>query len=135
MRRGSAARWRARWFARCLTLGLALLAGPWGLPASAAPTLQELTDADWIAQGRKRFVSACAYCHGQQGEAGKVKSFKERPGWDPARIREAIANGSTRNGNLMPAWKDSIPDAEIWKIVAYIKSLTPGEDAASAVKP
>ncbi|HSV71288.1 MAG TPA: cytochrome c [Methylibium sp.] len=111
---------------------LALLAGG---PAAAAdavepapvPTLQDLANPEWIAAGRERFVSACAYCHGQQGEAGKVKSFKERPGWDPQRIHDVIADGRTRAGNVMPPWKGSIPDAEIWRIVAYIKSLTPGE--------
>lgn len=95
--------------------------------AAAVPTLQQLADPEWIAAGRKRFISACAYCHGQEGEAGKVKSFKERPGWDPQRIHEVIANGRRRAGNVMPSWKDSISDDEIWRLVAYIKSLTPGE--------
>lgn len=93
-------------------------------PASA-PDAQALSDPAWISAGRKRFISACAYCHGQQGESGKVKSFKERPGWDPLAIHTVIANGRVRSGNVMPAWKDSLKDDEIWQIVAYIKSLTP----------
>lgn len=93
-------------------------------PASA-PDAQALSDPAWISAGRKRFISACAYCHGQQGESGKVKSFKERPGWDPTAIHQVIANGRVRSGNVMPAWKDSLKDDEIWQIVAYIKSLTP----------
>jgi mono/diheme cytochrome c family protein len=97
-------------------------------PAPAAvPTAEQLADPVWIDAGRKRFISTCAYCHGQQGEAGKVKSFKERPGWEPQKIHDVIANGRTRAGNVMPSWKASIPDAEIWQIVAYIKSLTPAE--------
>lgn len=94
-------------------------------PALALPTAQQLTDPEWVAAGRKRFLSACAYCHGQQGEAGKVKSFKERLGWDAQLIHDVIAQGRVRAGNIMPAWKDSIPDAEIWQLVAYIKSLSP----------
>lgn len=102
---------------------------------TAVPSAQELADPEWIAQGRKRFVSACALCHGQEGEAGKVKSFKQRPGWDPLKIHNAIANGSARAGNVMPAWKGSIADAEIWKIVAYVKSLTPVERIEPSGKP
>jgi mono/diheme cytochrome c family protein len=30
----------------------------------------------------------------------------------------------TRDANVMPPWGDSIPDDEIWRIVAYIKSLS-----------
>lgn len=94
-------------------------------PSASAPDATALGDPAWIAAGRKRFISACAYCHGQQGESGKVKSFKERPGWDPVAIHHVIANGRVRAGNVMPAWKDSLKDDEIWQIVAYIKSLTP----------
>lgn len=103
--------------------------------AAAVPSAQQLADPEWVAQGRKRFISACAYCHGQQGEAGKGKSFKDRPGWNPAQIHDVIADGRVRAGNVMPAWKESIPDADIWKLVAYIKSLTPVEGAEPAVKP
>ena len=108
---------------------------PAAADVAAVPSAQQLADPEWVAQGKKRFISACAYCHGQQGEAGKGKSFKDRPGWNPAQIHEVIADGRVRAGNVMPAWKESIPDADIWKLVAYIKSLTPVEGAEPAVKP
>ena len=102
-------------------------------PAPAAvPSAEDLAKPEWVAEGKKRFISACAYCHGQHGEAGKGKSFQERPGWKPTQIRDVIANGRVRAGNVMPAWKESIPEADIWKLVAYIKSLTPGEGAEAA---
>ena len=95
-------------------------------PAAAAsrPSDDDLRRADWIAQGRTKFVSACAYCHGSKGNAGKVRSFLERESWDPQIIHDTIKNGRTRGANVMPPWGDSIPDPEIWQIVAYIKSLS-----------
>lgn len=89
-----------------------------------APTADDLRRADWIAEGRAKFISACSYCHGQQGEAGKVRSFKERKNWNPQTIHDTITNGRIRGANIMPPWGGSIPDDEIWKIVSYIKSLS-----------
>ena len=98
---------------------------------AAQPTADDLKNTEWIAAGRARFVSACAYCHGQEGTSGKSKSFKERPGWEPVAIHDVIAEGRVRAGNVMPAWKGSIPDDDIWKLVAFIKSLTPEDQPGS----
>ncbi|MCB1909691.1 MAG: c-type cytochrome [Rhodocyclaceae bacterium] len=109
---------------------LALLPGP--RPALAAeaepvvapvPTLAQLADPAWIATGRSKFVQTCAYCHGQEGDSGKVRPFRERKAWDPQVIHDTIADGRQRGANVMPSWKASIPDELIWKIVAYIRSL------------
>jgi mono/diheme cytochrome c family protein len=89
-----------------------------------APTLQQLADPEWIASGKKKFVRACAYCHGQEGDSGKVRPFRERSDWDPKQIHDVIANGRQSGSNVMPGWKDSIDDELIWKIVAYIRSLS-----------
>lgn len=89
-----------------------------------APAADDLRRTDWIAEGRAKFISACSYCHGQQGEAGKVRSFKERKNWNPQIIHDTITNGRIRGANIMPPWGGSIPDDEIWKIVSYIKSLS-----------
>jgi mono/diheme cytochrome c family protein len=104
-------------------------------PPGAAPTADELKNPQWIADGRLRFASACSYCHGSEGTSGKVKSFKERPGWDPQAIHDVIAEGRVRAGNVMPSWKSSIPDADIWKLVAFVKSLTPADPASAAPPP
>lgn len=96
-------------------------------PASGAPTRpsdDDLRRAEWIAAGRAKFISVCSYCHGSKGDAGKVKSFTERENWDPQTIHDTIANGRTRGANVMPPWGGSIPEEEIWRIVAYIKSVS-----------
>ena len=92
--------------------------------AAPRPSDNDLRRSDWIAEGRAKFVSVCAYCHGSKGNAGKVKSFTERSNWDPQFIHDTIVNGRTRGANVMPPWGGSIPDDLIWKIVSYIKSLS-----------
>ncbi len=89
-----------------------------------APTLEDLKNPIWIADGKKRFIQTCAYCHGQEGDAGKTKSFRSRIDWDPQYIHDTIANGRINGANVMPSWKGSIPDETIWKIVSYIRSLS-----------
>lgn len=91
---------------------------------SHVPTSEQLRQAGWIAEGRLRFVQTCAYCHGSRGEGGKNKPFEERTGWDPREIFNVIYNGRIRGANAMPSWKDSFSQEEIWKLVAYIKSLS-----------
>ena len=88
-----------------------------------APTAEQLADPEWIAQGKARFVQVCAYCHGQEGDSGKARPFRERHTWDAQFIFDTISNGRQRGANIMPAWKGSISDDMIWKIVAYIRSL------------
>lgn len=92
--------------------------------ASVTPTTDQLSDPEWIQSGRKKFVQACAYCHGQEGDSGKVKPFRERIDWDPIKIHDVIANGRQSGSNVMPSMKDSIDDELIWKMVAYIRSLS-----------
>lgn len=52
-----------------------------------------------------------------------ARPFRERVDWDPQAIHDVIANGRRRGANVMPAWKDSLSEDEIWRITAYIRSL------------
>lgn len=99
--------------------------------ASNIPTGINLEQDSVIQEGKTRFIQTCAYCHGQEGEAGKTRPFKTHTDWEPQAIFDTISNGRRRGGNIMPTWKDSIPPEEIWKIVAYIKSLS----ASKKVQP
>lgn len=99
--------------------GFALLA----MAAAAAPSDVQLADPAWIQAGREKFVATCGYCHGTEGDAGKHRPFRERVQWDAQQIHDVIAHGRQRGANVMPAWKDSIADEQIWQIVAYIRSL------------
>lgn len=117
----------ARWLLTAFvlsTLALAANAAGADAPASEARTDPDPRQQADIEEGKTRFIQICAYCHGQEGEAGKTRPFRSRTDWDPQVIFDTIANGRVRGGNVMPAWKDTIPPEDIWKIVAYIKSLS-----------
>lgn len=88
------------------------------------PTELELKSPERIALGRDKFVSVCAYCHGQAGDSGKNKPFRDRASnWESQDIFDVVYNGRQRGSNVMPAWSGSISNEEIWNIVAYIKSI------------
>lgn len=117
--------------ARLVVVGLMFSAVPLsaGAAGTDSPASEVRTDADLrqeaaIAEGKVRFIQICAYCHGQEGEAGKTRPFKTHSDWNPQDIFDTISNGRVRGGNVMPAWKDAISPEDIWKIVAYIKSLS-----------
>jgi mono/diheme cytochrome c family protein len=38
-------------------------------------------------------------------------------------IHDVITNGRKRGANVMPAWKGSLSDDDIWRITAFIRSL------------
>ena len=90
----------------------------------AVPSPDDLRQIEWIGRGEVRFNSTCIACHGSKGEAGKVKSFTERSGWNSTAIYNVIKHGRIRGGNIMPPWGDSLSEEEIWYLVAYIKSLS-----------
>jgi mono/diheme cytochrome c family protein len=108
---------------RLLAVALALMTALAGAQGVAVPDLKQLADPQWIAQGRETFVQTCGNCHGAEGDAGKARPFRERVDWDPQAIHDVIANGRRRGANVMPAWKDSLSEDEIWRITAYIRSL------------
>lgn len=100
-----------------------------GLPAvhaqdaAAVPSAEDLRNPEWVQAGREKFGQTCAYCHGKEGDSGKNRPFRERIDWDPLVIHDVITNGRKRGANVMPAWKGSLSDDDIWRITAFIRSL------------
>jgi len=118
---------------RCaLSVGVALcvtfLIGTGRVPAAAPePASQagvQLDDPVTIESGRQRFNQACSYCHGKEGAGGKTKSFKGRHDLAAPAVFDTIANGRRRGANIMPPWKSSLSETQIWELVAYILSLS-----------
>jgi putative heme-binding domain-containing protein len=101
-------------------LGLLLL---WLAPKSAAQTAIDLNDAQLIARGGEVFARSCAigYCHGSEGRASRGPQLRELP-WDPRHVYAVTRDGVP--GTAMPAWKDILPDREIWAVTAYVMSLS-----------
>jgi cytochrome c oxidase cbb3-type subunit 3 len=92
-----------------------------GLKPRANPYTQ---DPIALAEGRRLFVwYNCYGCHGGHAGGGMGPSLRDVTwiyGNSDANIFNSIAEG---RANGMPAWGTKLPEDQIWKIVAYIKSL------------
>jgi mono/diheme cytochrome c family protein len=64
----------------------------------------------------------CAYCHGSGGSGGKkgpdLSTLRTSKLWTPDKITNQIMNG----GQKMPPFSDSLTDAEIAQLVAYLRA-------------
>ncbi|MGO9337957.1 MAG: c-type cytochrome [Terracidiphilus sp.] len=64
----------------------------------------------------------CAYCHGAGGSGGKkgpdLSGLRTDKLWPPDKITHQILNG----GQKMPPFADSLTDAEIAQLVAYLRA-------------
>lgn len=110
-----------------------------GAPAAQLPT-GDLAGAAWtnigaqvpnpyenqpaaIAEGQRLFVEMnCAGCHGYTLKGAMGPDLTDRYwryGGSPGAIYQSIANGRPQG---MPAWRDALTPAEIWKLVSYIES-------------
>jgi cytochrome c oxidase cbb3-type subunit 3 len=76
-----------------------------------------------IRQGQDMFVSMnCAACHSYDLKGGMGPDLTDtywRYGGSPADIYKSIFEGRPQG---MPAWGRALPQAMIWRIVAYIES-------------
>jgi len=88
-------------------------------------------EGDLLAQraGRETFVRFnCSGCHGGRAGGGMGPSLRDVDwiyGSTDAQIFDSIAEGRAHG---MPAWGTKLPEDQVWKLVAYIKSLrTPDE--------
>jgi cytochrome c oxidase cbb3-type subunit 3 len=82
-----------------------------------------------MTEGRQLFVRMnCSGCHGGRAGGGMGPSLRDVDwlyGNTDAQIFSTIAEG---RANGMPAWGTMLPEDQIWKLVAYVRSLrTPNE--------
>lgn len=107
---------------RILAAALAQLAA--GAALAVAPAASpDLSDPNLIAAGAKRFNQNCVYCHGNAGSGGKAGSLQNRDDLGKEYVFNTVSNGKTRGAFLMPAWKASFNEQEIWELTSYILSL------------
>lgn len=98
------------------------------IPGGGAPPGQKQNpysqDKVALTEGRQLFVRYnCAGCHGGHAGGGMGPSLRDEVwiyGNSDAHIFDSIAQGRAHG---MPAWGVKIPQDQIWKLVAYIKSL------------
>jgi mono/diheme cytochrome c family protein len=90
-----------------------------------------------ISEGRNLYMDNCASCHGSDGlgdgDAGRslepspaiLRSFVQMPMSGDEYLLWAISEGGERFETAMPAFKDSLSDDNIWKIIAYMRAGFP----------
>jgi len=125
------------------TLGTALLlllggpvAGPglapaqMGITARPAPPAPppappfDLQSQAVIQEGSVLFATTCSYCHKRNANPGAsdaAPSLRDRP-YEKEYLYKMIAEGPP--SRRMPAWKFQYSSEQIWKLVAYIMSVS-----------
>lgn len=142
--------WRNRIGGGLLAATLAFLAGA----IIVAQTTQDAPradpdDAQQVARGKQIYANHCAACHGVRLEGQPEWRNKLPSGRMPAPPHDATGHtwhhpdpvlfGITRHGLIpgkyappgyqsdMPAYGGTLSDADIWAVLAYIKSSWPQE--------
>jgi cytochrome c(L) len=113
-------RTRFRALAALLLLSLAAAAG---LHAGATTKNPYEGKPAAIREGEAIFDARCADCHGgdAMGQSGPdLTDDKWIYGGSDADVFETVANG--RKGG-MPSWRSELVQDDIWKVIAYIRSL------------
>jgi cytochrome c oxidase cbb3-type subunit 3 len=73
----------------------------------------------------------CIDCHGMDGSGAMGPSLADgrwRFGGSPSEVFESIYQGRPDG---MPSWGGRISDADIWRLVAYVRSLEAGKNVAT----
>ncbi len=93
------------------------------LQTAAQTATVNLNEAQLIARGSEIFARSCAigYCHGSEGRASRGPQLRDRA-WDPRHVYTVTRDGVPETA--MPAWKDILPDRDIWAVTAYVMSLS-----------
>jgi cytochrome c oxidase cbb3-type subunit 3 len=86
-------------------------------------------DSVALQEGRRLFVNYnCAGCHGGHAGGGMGPSLRDQDwiyGDSDANVFDSIAEGRAHG---MPAWGAKLPEDQIWKLAAYVKSLRSSEE-------
>jgi cytochrome c oxidase cbb3-type subunit 3 len=121
--------------------GPATITDPVGpVPGGVQPTHYRTNphngDAVALQDGRRLFDwYNCSGCHGGHAGGGMGPSLRD-PVWiygsRDDQIFDSIAQG---RGKGMPAWGTKIPEAQVWELVAYIKSMGTPQEPDPPVEP
>lgn len=105
---------------------------PTAAPESADPVPRLLQSPDDLARGKALFTGTCAaYCHRPSQPEGAGAAAADAPylfgcewkhGGSNAQIFQTISQGAP--GTRMVAFGGSVPDEDIWRIVAYLKAAS-----------
>ena len=105
------------------------------MPAALDPRAKLYdNNAPAISQGQQLYMAMnCVGCHfhGGGGMGPPLMDDQWRYGGRLDQIAASIAEGRP---NGMPAWRDKLTDDQIWKLAAYVRSMSgqPSKDAVSS---
>jgi cytochrome c oxidase cbb3-type subunit III len=97
---------------------------PAGQPRPGLPEANPYATAADLEAGRKLYVGRCGHCHGKNGEGGRgatLNTGRFRYGSSDREIFLVIRNGIPNTE--MPGTFSS-PEAEVWRMVAYVRQLS-----------
>jgi cytochrome c oxidase cbb3-type subunit 3 len=100
---------------------------PGGTPPPMPATSPFQDNAYGISEGKKLFNNYnCSGCHsnGGGGMGPALMDDKWIYGSAPENIFATIVEGRP---NGMPAWRNKIPDEQVWELVAYVQSMSGNE--------
>jgi cytochrome c oxidase cbb3-type subunit 3 len=103
-----------------------------GGPSAAQPPSRYEDNAYAVSQGQRLFSwFNCVGCHahGGGGSGPALMDDKWIYGFDPANIYASIVQGRP---NGMPSFAGKIPEAQVWQIVAYVRSMSGQLGSATA---
>jgi cytochrome c(L) len=118
-----------RMLLRCWLILAAAMVGLPGLASAEDHENPYTGDPDAIVQGQRLWANTgCYTCHGETAEGALGPDLTDddwvyRP--TDATLFRAIAMG--RSGTNMVAWGGELDPDEIWKIIAYVRSLYRGD--------
>jgi cytochrome c oxidase cbb3-type subunit 3 len=113
------------------TSGLEAGAAP-GVPSDEPTLSNPLANDPAAARDGRQLYNAmnCAGCHGALGGGGIGPPFADADwiyGGEPGQIFASVAQGRP---NGMPSFGGRLPAESIWRIVAYVQSISPPEPAS-----
>ena len=84
----------------------------------------DLADPAVVEEGSHLFRANCThYCHGAEGRVSRAPALRGHQ-FEPGYVYQRIAKGFPP----MPAFETVLPSETIWKIVAYVLSLSNAKD-------
>ncbi|MFN3479925.1 MAG: c-type cytochrome [Thermodesulfovibrionales bacterium] len=76
-----------------------------------------------IKEGAVLYKNNCERCHGPEGSGGVCPNLTDRNWIYGGRDGDIFSSISSGRPGGMPAWKGILKKEEIWKIIAYIRTL------------
>ena len=124
----------------CLSAGTSLAQTPWVVPADRNEKLSTTAFTEQNqTSGKDLYQTNCKSCHGDPGKNNVIKLVPPPP--DPATTQlQQNTDGAlhfkiSEGRGAMPAFKNVLNSADVWNLIAYLRSFNNGYKQQLAVQP